>query len=306
MNDGETNPEVPATPRDLYGAPPASFGSPFRALPDWSARWPAGVWWSERTDSTNAEALRRPAEDLAPGRIFAADYQTAGRGRHARSWRAEAGTSLMMSLAFARVSELGPFLWLHLALGAAICDAVEDLAGGPIKQLGVKWPNDVVQLDEEAPAGYRKLAGILTESATEPDGGPGRRVAIGTGINVTQAPEAFPAELRASATSLTILGVRTTPLELLAALLPRLAPLQERLLVDDVEPVREVIRRRMILSGHVVTATIRDRTFDLRVEGLDRDGRLVGSTIATGERLHLDAGEITQVRPRRPRPRDHA
>jgi BirA family biotin operon repressor/biotin-[acetyl-CoA-carboxylase] ligase len=73
---------------------------------------------------------------------------------------------------------------------AAVCEAAEALA--PVR-CQIKWPNDVW-------VEGRKLAGILLEGRPEAAGG-GWAV-IGVGLNVAVPAEAFPEELRKTATSL--------------------------------------------------------------------------------------------------------
>jgi BirA family biotin operon repressor/biotin-[acetyl-CoA-carboxylase] ligase len=137
-----------------------------------------------RTDSTNARA-KELAEAGAPGGVVVtADEQSAGRGRHERSWFGRPGASLLYS-ALLRPYDGDPLL--PLAVPLAICEAAEAVA--PVR-CQVKWPNDV-WIDE------RKVAGVLIEA--RPDQG---WAVIGVGLNVAVPAEGFPPELRAQATSL--------------------------------------------------------------------------------------------------------
>jgi BirA family transcriptional regulator, biotin operon repressor / biotin---[acetyl-CoA-carboxylase] ligase len=137
------------------------------------------------TDSTNARA-KELAEAGAPGGlIVTAAEQTAGRGRHERSWFGRPGASLLYS-ALLRPYDGDPLL--PLAVPLAVCEAAEAVA--PVR-CQVKWPNDV-WIDE------RKVAGVLIEA--RPDQG---WAVIGIGLNVAVPEEEFPPELRGQATSLT-------------------------------------------------------------------------------------------------------
>lgn len=136
------------------------------------------------TDSTNARA-KELAEAGAPGGlVVTADEQTAGRGRHERSWFGRPGASLLYS-ALLRPYDGDPLL--PLAAPLAICEAAEAVA--PVR-CQVKWPNDV-WIDEQ------KVAGVLIEA--RPDQG---WAVIGVGLNVAVAEELFPPALRGQATSL--------------------------------------------------------------------------------------------------------
>jgi BirA family biotin operon repressor/biotin-[acetyl-CoA-carboxylase] ligase len=137
-----------------------------------------------RTDSTNARA-KAFAEAGAPGGlVVTAEEQSAGRGRQGRSWFAPPGTALLCS---ALLRPLGDARLLPLAVPLAVCEACEEVA--PVR-CAVKWPNDVW-------VEGRKLAGVLIEGRPEEDW-----AVIGAGVNVAVPPEAFPPELRETATSL--------------------------------------------------------------------------------------------------------
>ncbi len=134
-----------------------------------------------RVDSTNRYLL---TEATRPdGVVAVADEQTAGRGRHGRTWSATPGAALLVS---ARLRPELPPERLHLVtLAAAIAatDAVRTVAGFEVH---LKWPNDLVVDD-------RKLAGILAEA----DGA--GAVVVGMGLNLRA--DAYPAELADAATA---------------------------------------------------------------------------------------------------------
>src|SRR5580692_2770294 len=94
-----------------------------------------------RVTSTNDEAKRGAREGAEHGTTWVAEQQTAGRGRHGRSWASSPGESLLFSV-LARVacpaSSLPP---VALVAGLAVRDAVARAAPGAEIQL--KWPNDV-------------------------------------------------------------------------------------------------------------------------------------------------------------------
>jgi BirA family biotin operon repressor/biotin-[acetyl-CoA-carboxylase] ligase len=140
-------------------------------------------------DSTQ-NAARQAARDDAPARsIFVADFQTAGRGRHGRSWVAPPGAALMLSLML-RQPEPVPRLWRSTALAAvAMADAID--AQDARLHAAIKWPNDIV-LDG------RKVAGILAESTWD---GERLSIVVGVGVNVS-TPDHELAALGSPATSL--------------------------------------------------------------------------------------------------------
>jgi BirA family transcriptional regulator, biotin operon repressor / biotin---[acetyl-CoA-carboxylase] ligase len=126
----------------------------------------------ETTDSTQDEA-RAAAHLGAPSRsIFVADYQRAGRGRQGRSWLAEPGVALLVSVLFRdRAAAPVPWRWTSLA-SVSLVDAIEEVLPG--LRPAIKWPNDVVLND-------RKVAGILAESTWD---GQQLLAIVGVGVNV--------------------------------------------------------------------------------------------------------------------------
>src|SRR5262245_27012085 len=138
------------------------------------------------TDSTNTRA-RELAEAGAPhGTVVTAAEQTGGRGRQGRTWTAPPDRALLYSAVLRPLDER--HLLLPLAVPLAVCDAAEALR--PEIACRIKWPNDI-WLEE------RKLAGILIEARPQ-DGW----AVIGVGLNLSIAPDEFPAELRETAISL--------------------------------------------------------------------------------------------------------
>ena len=142
------------------------------------------TYWKATTDSTNADA-----RDGRPGDVFAADFQTAGRGRLDHRWLAPPGVNLMFSAVLDVAGrEPAEVATLPLAVGLAVAQALASLPAWQASppRLAIKWPNDVL-------AEGRKLAGILCERN-------GDAVIAGIGLNVNQTE--FAHELAARAVSL--------------------------------------------------------------------------------------------------------
>ena len=95
------------------------------------------------------------------GSVVVADHQTAGRGRHGRTWEAPSGSGLFVTFV------LEPSPVVVFAAGVAAAEACR--AG-----VQLKWPNDLILRD-------RKLGGILAEIRNE-------HALVGIGINLTWAP----------------------------------------------------------------------------------------------------------------------
>ena len=228
------------------------------------------------TDSTNARAAELARSGAPHGTLVTADEQSAGRGRQGRSWAAEPGSALLLSLVVRDLDEHHAILPLIAAVAA--CEAAE--ASAPV-ECAIKWPNDVW-------IEGRKLAGILVEGRPQEGW-----AVLGVGLNVSTRE--FPEQLRASATSLALESpageVPAVGAELVLRAL--LASLERRL----EEPVAEVLaewRRRDALRG----SRIRWDGGEGVAAGIDETGTLLVET--AGGRVSLRAGEVHLTRrPRR-------
>jgi len=123
-------------------------------------------------DSTNSYLMQ--ATGPAPGMISiaATSNQTAGRGRHGKTWQSPPGSGLCLSAAYTFAVQPDNLSALTLVLGLGAVDALEELGATGIK---IKWPNDLV-------ARGAKLGGILTE--VQQSSGGAVTIVAGIGINV--------------------------------------------------------------------------------------------------------------------------
>ena len=246
--------------------------------------------------------------------LAVADEQTAGRGRHGRSWTAPPGAALLLSLGFRPTWLPADRTWrLSATVALAMADAAEDTAGLPVGAIRLKWPNDLVvevagpnallagELDADAaarllasPVVLRKLAGVLGES--EGLGTDDPRVIVGIGINVDWAARDFAPELAGSMTSLReASGGR--PVDrgpLLSAFTDRLAGRLAALRTGffDLATWAE----RQATTGRIVR--LDDDPTPRLALGVDAgSGGLVleDATVPSGERV-VHAGEVTRVR----------
>ena len=223
------------------------------------------------------DQARAWARDGAPhGALVVAKHQSAGRGRHDRTWVAEPGDSLLCTLVLRPSFEPSRLGWVPLAAGLAVAETVEGVG----VDAWVKWPNDVL-------ARGRKLAGVLAEAVHQPGGAV---VLLGVGLNVRQTT--FPDGLNATSVRRET-GRDVEPDALLTPLLARLA---ERL--DEIETapdaLRAAISERLVGRGEPVT--VRDPASRAAVAsgtvlGLAPDGALRLMT-ENGERP-VYAGEVT-------------
>jgi BirA family transcriptional regulator, biotin operon repressor / biotin---[acetyl-CoA-carboxylase] ligase len=239
--------------------------------------------------STNDEALRRGAAGAPEGLTIATDEQTGGRGRHGRVWWDRPGDSLLFSVLLRPRLPVTRLPLLGIAMACAVAEAGSDAAGVP---LTVKWPNDVLHSG-------RKLCGILTEArsqalssrATVPAEG-GHVLVVGTGVNVNQRPEDFPAEIRDRATSLRIAAGRELDRgALLSEILIRFEAYRALAAKEGADALKAAILPRLPATGSRVAVQMAERRVEGTVEEILENGALVVRDDA-GTRLAITAGEI--------------
>jgi len=139
-----------------------------------------------------------------------ADFQSAGRGRHGRTWLAQPGQALLVSILLRQPAPAAR-LWRSTALAAvALAEAIEHLV--PTLTAAIKWPNDLL-IDS------RKVAGTLAETSSD---GLSVVLIVGVGTNVNTVQDELEA-IGVPATSLRVASGQTVDRgELLLAFVARL------------------------------------------------------------------------------------
>jgi BirA family transcriptional regulator, biotin operon repressor / biotin---[acetyl-CoA-carboxylase] ligase len=124
------------------------------------------------TVSTNEDLVARArAQQPARHLLRAADFQSGGRGRKKRHWRAAPGDALLFSVAVPLAGASQSLPAITLACGVALAESLAQC--GIAVQL--KWPNDI-RIEG------RKLGGILTELVT--DRVARQTLVVGVGVNL--------------------------------------------------------------------------------------------------------------------------
>ena len=155
------------------------------------------------TTSTNDVALSAMSDGATHGLLVVADHQTAGRGRHGRTWMSdEPGENLLFTVLLRLKCTGDTFSNITLAIGLALRDALQPRLDDDVQ---IKWANDLMVRN-------RKLGGILVESHVRNQE---RCLAVGIGVNVHMREP--PEGLSSIATSLRMLGAHDTSRELLLA-----------------------------------------------------------------------------------------
>ena len=244
--------------------------------------WPEGVGRVilDSIDSTNAEALRR-APGLAGPVWILARRQVQGRGRRGRGWDSPAG-NFSASLALPDAGTPAEAAKLSFVAALALHEVLAGLVG-PLAEVAIKWPNDVL-------LNGGKISGILLESAS--GGGRITALAVGMGVNLVAAPPRSAVEPWAlQPVSLReVLGDAPSPEAFLDRLAPAFAHWQGRLAAEGFAPLRAAWLARAARLGQVITARTPRQTIEGRFDGIDADGALILTT-TTGREV-IPAADI--------------
>jgi len=236
----------------------------------------------EEVSSTNTETAEWAREEAAEGSVVVTEYQSAGRGRHGRTWDAQKGKNLMFSVVLR--PELGAerLGLITVAASVAVAEAINDFVSP--HQTTLKWPNDVLLEG-------RKTCGMLLESSISGKQDAGV-VVLGVGLNVNQTQ--FPDALADTATSLRLTTGRPVPrVPLFAQLLQRLETQYDAVQGGDDDTVRRAFQARLAALHEHATFRVpgTDRTISGMVQGITETGALRLDTPDGPETVH--AGDVT-------------
>lgn len=240
------------------------------------------------TGSTNDDAKAGARQGAPHGAVWIAETQSRGRGRQGRTWVSPPGENLLFSVLLRISCAPARVPPLSLVCGLAVRDAVAKAIGEGGERVLVKWPNDVVVLDRAGcePTGFRKVAGILVESALT--GSKVEHVVVGIGVNVHTRD--FPDDLAAIATSIARESAQPPDRSLvLADILEGLDRDIELVAHRGLAPVHPRLSAHDALSGRAIESE--DGTVRGVGCGIDPDGRLMVRR-ADGVVVKVASGEM--------------
>lgn len=226
------------------------------------------VYLSE-AGSTNTIAADLARDGAAEGTLVTTDYQTSGRGRVGRVWKALPNQQLALSLI---LRPTFPPHFLVMASALAVAQAIEAVTA---LHPDIKWPNDVL-------VDARKVCGILIETS---DGS----AILGMGLNVNGSLE-NDEELAARAT--TLQDALDHPINretLLVEIVRRLDARYADLLSGGVtarKALRTAWRDRLVTLGRRTIVRQRDATLEGLAVDVDDEGALL---------LRQDDGQLVTV-----------
>lgn len=233
--------------------------------------------WLDEVDSTN-NYVKENEHLLRHLAVVIADKQTAGKGRLGRSWSAQPGESLTMTVLIKQVRRWDlTRLPLLTALGvqAGLCE----LCGVPFD---IKWSNDILYKG-------KKVCGILCETKVTASGA---TAAVGIGVNLTQTREMLNDLGLVYASSLFLATNKLFSVEeTAAAICNELESVYVRIFEEGFPPLRRLYREHCVTIGKQVRVTRDGREAEGLALDIADDGSLV--CMIGGEVVNISAGEAS-------------
>ena len=173
--------------------------------------------------------VRAASGEITPGTLLVADTQTAGRGRHERTWASPAGKNIYFNILIPldgiplasapQITQVAALTFAEVFCDLQEVSNAQGLGNRDIGKITVKWPNDIL-------CGKHKFCGILAElvyiKPTEPGSAPAPAISMGVGINVNSDPADYAHLGRAVTTLKDICGRSVNREKLLQSLVASL------------------------------------------------------------------------------------
>lgn len=233
------------------------------------------------TGSTNTR-LRDQALNGAPsGTVCMAELQSAGRGRHGRSWVSPFASNLYLSVLWRTPLGAAALGGLSLAAGIGVLRALH--AAG-VSKVGLKWPNDLL-------ADGAKLAGVLIDVVGESSGP--CAVIVGVGINV-RMPPAAGAGIDQAWTDLERLQDAPLPSrnQLAGSLIEHLFAVLANFEQHGLQPFQAEWARHDVIAGRAIDLKMPHGQVQGIARGIDAGGALLLET-RPGELQPFASGEVS-------------
>ena len=149
-------------------------------------------------DSTNTALVAAGRAGAAEGTVYAAESQTAGKGRMGRSFYSPKGTGVYVSILLRPSIPARDALYITTmaaVAGARAAETVQHYFGAESAPVMIKWVNDLF-------LNGRKFSGILTEADYDVETGGLSQAVLGIGFNLCPPEGGWPQEVAAVAGSL--------------------------------------------------------------------------------------------------------
>ena len=219
------------------------------------------ILWLDSIDSTNSEAFRK-MDSAEEGCVWAARFQTAGRGQKGNSWESAVGQNLTFSVLlkpdFLPIER--QFLISEVA-ALAVCDLLKGWGLAPM----IKWPNDIY-------IGDKKIQGMLIEHFLS--GTTLGASIVGIGVNLNQ--ECFASDAPNPTSVYRETGKKQDLERALEVFMGHLDGWYARLKAGEEEAIETAycnkLYRRNIWASYIRSAN--QEPFEGKITGIDRYGCL--------------------------------
>lgn len=233
-------------------------------------------------DSTNTTARQLAADYPGESLLVTSEQQSAGRGRHGRSWTSPRGGA-WLSIAWPTKREASEYARVSLLVAVAVRRAVVSVVEAT--RVAIKWPNDIL-IDD------RKTAGILCEQWSDEKH---RLLVIGIGINVDFDLAQLPQDVRHPATTLSLAAGRVIPVDdVIDAVAEEVVAVLQQFEANGTEPeVLAELSENLAYVGTIQEWQLPRETIRGRVLGIDERGRLMLET-SQGTKAY-EVGEFAPI-----------
>ena len=233
-------------------------------------------------DSTNTAAATQARNGAAEGLCILAGEQTAGRGRHGRTWVSNKGAGLYLSIVLRPRFDSQFLPLITLMTGVAVHDALREFGVAS----DIKWVNDLLVNDT-------KISGILAETVETPTG---LAVIVGIGVNLSiQETDTGISDSITSIESNT--GCRHSADDVAEAVTRYLSHFYGFL--DDENGRKYILQkwrqRSTYFHGKAVSVTLAGSVFEGVTDGLEENGALRVKT-SDGLIKIVQAGDVERLR----------
>ncbi|MDE1866888.1 MAG: biotin--[acetyl-CoA-carboxylase] ligase [Thaumarchaeota archaeon] len=241
------------------------------------------IYYFDTINSTQTFALKLASKPHESGSVVIADRQTHGRGRHNRKWSSPSG-GIWMSVLLKPNFEVSYASLFPMLTSLALAIAIEKTLKLKPK---LKWPNDLT-------LGDKKVAGILVDASIESN--QIDYLVIGVGINFRIDSTAISKVLKNSgnfygATTLVKKKEKADPILLLQAFLYELEQLYNKVVVGNLNGIKNKWEKRSSTVGKNVTIWSPSGKTKGKAIGIDNDGALL--VFSKGKTQRLLVGDVS-------------
>ncbi len=238
----------------------------------------------DTVDSTNTYLKNSITTSTPEGVTVIAAAQTKGRGRLGRNFYSPSGSGIYMSILLRPDFSPENTVLITAAAAVAVCEACEALGS---EQAEIKWVNDVY-------INSKKVCGILTEGAINPENGSFKYAVLGIGINVFMPENDFTEELRDIAGAVFKTSSEGLRESLAAEVINRFMVYYKNL---HNKTFLSEYKKRCFTVGKEVTVITADSSRSAKALDIDDSCRILVE-YCDGKREYISSGEIS-IKPKK-------